>query len=149
MFTHSLCLKQHSLFSNSNLLDLLVSQVGSNWMKAMRKPALMLNAWGHRTCYTLFFDLIPLFSLTFACLFFNLWCYFVTLSLSSLLAFSLALFKFRTLSVLKIPFSVWLEFLTLLKFLICQYLPHFCFDSTFCNGTDMWKGSKRLFFKTA
>lgn len=32
-------------------------------MKALRKPALMLNAWGHRTCYTLFlWSHPPLFS---------------------------------------------------------------------------------------
>lgn len=147
VYSQSQCLKQHGLFSNRNLLGSLVSQVGSKWMKAMRKPALMLNAWSHKLATLSFFDLIPLFSLAFACLFFNLWCYFMTMSSSSLLAFPLGLFKFGTLSVLKIPSSVWLAFLTRLKFLICQYLSHFCFDSLLCNGTDMWKGSKRLFFK--
>lgn len=94
----------------------------------------MLNAWGPRICHFLF-----------------LWshssslsgiCFYLFQSLmllpwqwvhSSLLAFSLALFKFGSLPVWKIPFSVRLGFLILLKSLACEYLSHFCSDSPLCN----------------
>lgn len=80
------------------------------------------------------FDLIPLLCPAFASIFFQSlmllprqWVH------SSLLAFSLSLFKFGSLPVCKIPFSVRLGFLILLKSLACEYLSHFCSDSPLCN----------------
>ena len=80
------------------------------------------------------------FCLAFACLFFHLWCYFSSNEFLPLYCFfSLALFEFESLLVLKIPFSVRLGFLPHLKFLISEYLSHFCSDSLFCNGMSVKK----------
>ena len=60
--------------------------------------------------------------------------------------FPLALFEFESLLVLKIPFSVRLGFLIHLKFLISEYLSHFCSDSLFCNEMSVKKKPNSCLF---
>ena len=87
------------------------------------------------------------FCLAFACLFLHLWCYFSSNEFLPLnWFFSLALFEFESLLVLKIPFSVRLGFLLHLKFLISEYLSHFCSDSLFCNGMSVKKEPNSCLF---
>lgn len=129
--SQSQCLGQHS--PSGNLMGLLVSQVGFNWMSPRRKPALMLNVWGPESATLSSFDLSPLVCLGFASLFKSLMLLLWHWVNSSLLAFSLAQFKFESLPAWKIPFSVRLRFLVLLKFPVCECLSHFCSDSPLFN----------------
>ena len=88
------------------------------------------------------------FCLAFACLFYHLWCYFSSNEFLPLYCFffPLALFEFESLLVLKIPFSVRLGFLIHLKFLISEYLSHFCSDNLFCNEMSVKKKPNSCLF---
>lgn len=141
-------LQSECLGPSGNLMSFLMSQVGSNWLNLRRKLALMLNVWGPRNCYAVFlwshsssfvWHLLVSFTI------FDV----TSLAMSSFLFtvfFPLALFEFESLLVLKIPFSVRLGFLIHLKFLISEYLSHFCSDSLFCNEMSVKKKPNSCLF---
>lgn len=129
-------------------MSFLMSQVGSNWLNPKRKLALMLNVWGPGNCHSVFlwshsssfvwhllvfFSIFDVTSLAMSSFLFTVFFLWLCLNLRSLL-------------VLKIPFSVRLGFLIHLKFLISEYLSHFCSDSLFCNGMSVKKEPNSCLF---